>query len=242
MGDAPVMAHLPTLILHILGGSIGILFGYAAVLAAKGERLHRLFGKIFVAGMTMLAMAAIYLASQLTALKPMEQANIGMGLLVLYLISTSWMAVRQAPGTTGAFEKVAFAAAVAVSSTFVFWGVRAEAPGGYDGYAPTFYFAAGGVIALFAAFDLRSIVKGGVRGGARIARHLVRMCTAWFIACASFFIGQQKVMPAWMHGSKVLLALALLPLGFMLFWLIRVRLTGRFTSDTVATHQPLLQR
>jgi len=236
MGGAPVMAHLPSLIVHILGGSIGILFGYAAVLAAKGEHLHRLFGKIFVAGMTMLAVAAIYLASQLTALKPMEQANIGMGFLVLYLISTSWMAVRRPPGTTGAFEKVAFAAAALVSSTFVFWGVRAEASGSYDGYAPTFYFVAGGVAALFAAFDLRSIVKGGVEGSARIARHLVRMCTAWFIACSSFFLGQQKVMPAWMHGSKVLLALALLPLGFMLFWLIRVRIGRRFkTSPTPVT-------
>ena len=233
MGGAPVMAHLPTLIVHILGGSIGILFGYAAVLVAKGEHFHRLFGKIFVAGMTMLAVAAIYLASLLTALKPMEQANIGMGFLVLYLISTSWMAVRRPPGTTGAFEKVALAAAVAVSSTFVFWGVRAEAPGGYDGYAPAFYFAAGGVAALFAAFDLRSIVRGGVEGSARIARHLVRMCTAWFIACASFFLGQQKVMPAWMHGSKVLLALALLPLGFMLFWLIRVRFGRRFKSSPI---------
>ncbi len=231
MGGAPVMAHLPTLIVHILGGSIGILFGYAAVLVAKGEHLHRLFGKIFVAGMTMLAVAAIYLASQLTALKPMEQANIGMGFLVLYLISTSWMAVKRPPRTTGAFEKVAFAAVVLVSSTFVFWGVRAEAPGGYDGYAPTFYFVAGGVAALFAAFDLRSIVKGGVEGSARIARHLVRMCTAWFIACSSFFLGQQKVMPAWMHGSKVLLVLALLPLGFMLFWLIRVRFGQRFKSS-----------
>jgi len=231
MGDAPVMAHLPTLMVHILGGSIGILFGYAAVLAAKGERFHRLFGKIFVAGMTMLAVAAIYLASQLTALKPMEQANIAMGFLVLYLISTSWMVVRRPPGTTGAFEQVALAVAVAVASTFVFWGVRAEAPGGYDGYAPAFYFVAGGVTGLFAAFDLRAIVKGGVEGSARIARHLVRMCTAWFVACASFFIGQQKVMPAWMHGSKVLLVLALLPLGFMLFWLIRVRLDRRFKSS-----------
>ncbi|MGN6147350.1 MAG: hypothetical protein ACTHPD_02305, partial [Rhizomicrobium sp.] len=92
-GD-PVFSHLPTLILHILGGSIGILAGYAAVLVAKGERLHILFGRAFLFGMTLMAAAAITLASQLTALKAMELANIGMGSVVLYLISTSWMAVR----------------------------------------------------------------------------------------------------------------------------------------------------
>jgi uncharacterized membrane protein len=230
MGNEPVMAHLPALIVHILGGSIGILFGFAAVLVAKGERLHRLFGKVFVAGMALMALAAITLASQLTVLKKMEQANIAMGLLVLYLISTSWMAVRRPPGTTGTFEKIAFAIAVAVSSTFLFWGVLARVPGGYDGYGSTFYFVAGGIAALFAAFDLRVILKGGVEGSARIARHLTRMCAAWFIASASFFFGQQKVMPEWMQGSKLLFVPALLPLGFMLFWLIRVRIGDRFKT------------
>lgn len=164
MGNDAVMAHLPALILHILGGSLGILAGWIAILAAKGERWHLLFGKIFVAGMALMALAAITLASQLTSLKPMEQANIGMGLLVLYLISTSWMAVRRPPGTTGTFERFALAVVVAISATFVFWGVLAEAPGGYDGYRASFYFVAGGVAALFAAFDLRVIQKGGGRG------------------------------------------------------------------------------
>ncbi|HTT97507.1 MAG TPA: hypothetical protein VMF58_05620 [Rhizomicrobium sp.] len=235
MGNEPVMAHLPTLSLHILGGSIGILFGWAAVLAAKGERLHLLFGKIFLVGMALMALAAITLAIELTPLKKMEQANIGMGVVVLYLLSTSWMAVRQPPGTTGTFEKAALAVAVAASATFLFWGALARAPGGYDGYRASFYFVLGGVVALFAALDLRVILKGGVQGSARIARHLSRMCTAWFIASASFFFGQQKVMPEWVQGSKVLIALALAPLGFLIFWLIRVRIGSRFKRPTPAT-------
>ncbi|MGN6148312.1 MAG: hypothetical protein ACTHPD_07225, partial [Rhizomicrobium sp.] len=138
------------------------------------------------------------------------------------------MAVRRAPGTAGSFEKFALAAALAISATFLFWGMRARTPGGFDGYGPQLYFAVGGIMALFAAFDVKMIVQGGVTGSARIARHLLRMCTAWFIACSSFFLGQQKSMPAWMHGSKILLALALAPLAFMLFWYIRVRFTGWF--------------
>jgi hypothetical protein len=175
-----------------------------------------------------MALAAIYLASRLVWVKPMEQTNFTAGLLVLYLLSTSWMAVRRAPGTTGTFEKIALAVVVALSITDFIWGIRALAPGGYDGYRPELYFAFSGVTALFAAFDLRAILKGGVAGTARIARHLTRMCTAWFLASASFFLGQQKVMPLWMHGSKVLLVLALAPLAFLFFWQIRVRIGGRF--------------
>lgn len=234
MGSDPVFNHLPTLILHILGGSIGILAGYAAVLAAKGERLHILFGKAFLFGMALMATAAIYLASQLTALKHMELANIGMGSVVLYLISTSWMAVRRKPGTTGTFEKFALIAGVAIAATFLFWGIRARAPGGFDGYGPQLYFAVGSIMALFAAFDVKAIVQGGVNGSARIARHLLRMCTAWFIACTSFFQGQQKSMPVWMQGSKVLLVLAFAPLAFMLFWYVRVRITSRFKRTAAA--------
>ena len=234
MGTEPVMTHLPALTLHILGGTIGILAGWGAVLAAKGERLHLLFGKIFIAGMGLMALAAIYLASQLMALKKMEQANITIGLLVLYLLSTSWMAVKRTPGTTGAFEKAALALAVGLTATDFIWGVRALAPHGYDGYRPELYFVFAGVTALFAAFDLRAIVKGGVEGSARIARHLTRMCTAWFIASASFFFGQQKVMPEWMQGSKLLLIPALAPLAFLLFWVIRVRIGDRFKRGASA--------
>ncbi len=74
--------------------------------------------------------------------------------------------------------------------------------------------------------DLNMILRGGVSGVRRLARHVWRMCTALFIASGSFFIGQQKVMPAFMHGSPILFALGLAPLPLMIFWLIRVRRGG----------------
>lgn len=223
----PVLAHLPALSLHVLGGGIGIFTGWAAVFAAKGERLHRLFGKVFVVGMALTAMAAIYLASRLTALKHMEQANIAVGFLILYLISTSWLSVRRPPHATGPAEKFALSMGIVIFAIFAIWGVRAEAMGSYDGYAPPLYFGFGIFTALFVAFDIKVIANGGVEGGRRIARHLTRMCAAWFIASTSFFEGQQKIMPPFMRGSNVLAALAFAPLLLMLFWFIRARFANR---------------
>jgi hypothetical protein len=78
------------------------------------------------------------------------------------------------------------------------------------------------------------IPRGGISGARRIARHLWRMCLALFSAAGSFFIGQQKVMPAFMHGSPILLALGISPLFVMVFWLIRVRLTNWSKPNAVA--------
>ena len=89
-----------------------------------------------------------------------------------------------------------------------------------------YVFAIVGAIA--AAGDLKMILRGGLSGTARIARHLWRMSAALTIASGSFFLGQQRIMPAFMRGSPWLFAPAVAPLLLMVFWLIRVRLMTRF--------------
>ena len=78
------------------------------------------------------------------------------------------------------------------------------------------------------------ILRGGVSGGQRIARHLWRTCFALFFAASSFFLGQQKVMPVFMHGSPILFLPEIAILGLMIFWLFRVRLANRFTRNAIA--------
>jgi hypothetical protein len=58
------------------------------------------------------------------------------------------------------------------------------------------------------------------------------MCVALFFAAASFFLGQQKVMPAWMHGSPLLFVPALAPLVAMAGWLLRPRLVRAWRAMT----------
>lgn len=222
-----VIPYLPLIAVHIAGGSLGILTGYATVSVRKGERLHRAFGTVFTGAMIVMASMGVILAFALRNELPGQMGNIAGGAFALYLVATGWMAARRADGRIGSLEKAAAAAIMCVGGVELAWGIEAAtSPNGtLDGYSSDLYFVFGGIALFMAALDLKVIVQGSIAGAARIARHLWRMCFAFFFATGSFFLGQQKVMPLWMHGSPVLVALATAPLGVMIFWLIRVKRT-----------------
>jgi hypothetical protein len=224
-------AMIAGLAFHIGGGGVAILSGYAAVAVRKGERLHRRFGTIFL-----LAMLTMTTAATTMAIVLQERGNIAAGILATYLVTTAWMTVRREEGRTGTFEKLAALAVAATAIAFFSWGLQAQAIPGHSlqGFGSVFYFVFAGIAAFLAAVDLKVIWQGGVSGVQRIARHLWRMCFAFFVAAGSFFLGQQKVMPAFMHGSAVLWLLGLAPLGFMIFWLVRVRIGSRFRQQAAA--------
>jgi hypothetical protein len=74
--------------------------------------------------------------------------------------------------------------------------------------------------------DVRMLVRRGISGSHRIARHLWRMCFALFIAAGSIFLARQHLFPAFMRKTGMLVFLSVLPLLLMIFWLIRVRVTN----------------
>lgn len=219
------------LVLHIGGGSAGIISGYGAVSVAKGERLHRAFGKVFVVAMLIMGAVAASLAVFIN-----QPGNIAGGILAFYLVATAWMTVRRKEGCIGRFEYGALVAVLCVAAAFEIWGVQAtmSPKGRLGGYPAMLYYVFGAVAAFFAALDFKVILRGGISGAPRIARHLWRMCFALFFAAGSFFIGQQRVMPAFMQGSPLLFVPALAPLVLMIFWLFRVRLTSWYKLDAVA--------
>jgi uncharacterized membrane protein len=224
----------PLLIVHVSAGCLGILSGAAALSVRKGERLHRAFGTVFFLSMLTVSTLAVYLAifaPPTAAGGAPPSASVSIGILTIYLVATAWMTVRRTEGSIGRFEKGALFVALSVTAALLIFGLHAASiptarPGGY---VPYFIFAS--FAAFAAAGDLRLILRGGISGVRRIARHLWRMCFALFFAASFFFLGQQKVMPVYMHGSPLLLALGIAPLLVMIFWLIRVRFTKWFKHD-----------
>jgi hypothetical protein len=52
----------PILILHICGGTLGMLSGFAAAFLRKGSRRHDIAGNVFVASMPILSVTGTYMA------------------------------------------------------------------------------------------------------------------------------------------------------------------------------------
>ena len=146
--------------------------------------------------------------------------------------AAGWATVKRREGEVGRFEVGAFLLALGVTAAGVaLIGLAAKDPTRILGGQPALaLYIVVAVIALLAALDLKVILRGGVCGPQRIARHLWRMCLGLFIATSSFFLGQQQVFPASLRGSPVLVVLAVAPLGMMIFWLLRVRFTNRFKA------------
>jgi uncharacterized membrane protein len=220
------MSFSPILVLHISSGIIGLLSGALAMSFRKGSRGHVAAGRVFVISMLSLSAAAVYLAVMKS-----QTGNVIAGVMTFYMVTTAWATARRREGETGIFDWCALVVALAAGAVMVIYGFEAahSQTGLKDGYPPVLYFIWGSVALLSAAGDVRMLIRGGVFFGAqRIVRHLWRMCLGLFIAAGSFFLGQQKVFPASLRGSKVWFAPAFLPLLLMIFWLLRVWFTNEY--------------
>ena len=215
--------RLPILVLHIIGGSLGVLSGFVAAFLRKGSRQHAIAGNVFVASMLTMASAGVFLA----IMKSQPGNTLG-GTLTFYLVATSWMTARRRTPETSLVDWGALLLVLAIAGVEMIWGLQAAiSPTGmkYD-YPPGPYFFMGSVATLAAVGDFRLLLRGGVSGTQRIARHLWRMCFAFFIAAASVFLARQHLFPEIMRKTGALIVLSFLPLAVMMFWLIRVRLAN----------------
>ena len=205
--------------IHIAGGLIALLSGAAAVSARKGGPLHARAGTWFFGAMLVLGLTA----SILEPFRTPPGSPVG-GIMVCYFVATSWVAARRRDGTTGRFEIIACAAALAMA-VLMAWGALSGSTATPVGAGPVFVLS--GVCLLAGLLDLNAVLRKKLSAAQRIARHLWRMCFAFFIATGSFFLGQQQVFPQAMRGSPILFVLAFAPFAVMAFWLVRVRLGKR---------------
>lgn len=218
---APLLLHIGAnalLFAHIAGGSVAIAAGYVAVTAKKGRRLHQLAGTTFFIAMLVMTGVAAATAPFLDA----KWTNTTAAVFTFYLTVTGWMAIRRRPAEVGRFERVAVLVPLGIIAMAAVLGVVHAGSPRLSGFSTVFAFAA--ISALAAACDLGMIRQGGLAGPARLARHLWRMGAAFFVATGSFFIGQQRQFPEAWQGSPIWLIPAFAPLGFLAFWMVRVRL------------------
>jgi hypothetical protein len=237
------MSYSPILVAHICGGTLGLLSGTAAMTFRKGSPRHVLAGKVFVASMLTMAVFAVYLA--ITRHQP---NNIGGGILTFYLIGTAWLTARRRDGETSRFDWVVLLIPLALGILTWMNGLKVVRSGAssQDGVPVGMTFFMGSVMLLAAAGDVRMLLRGGVLGAKRIARHLWRMCFGLFIAAGSFFMGPSnrplrllstvgvgQHLPAALFSTGLYLVLTILPLILLIFWLIRVHFTSTYKGKSI---------
>jgi hypothetical protein len=236
------MQFTPVLVFHICAGTLGLLSGATALSFRKGSSQHRLSGNIFALSMLSLGASGAYIG-----FTKHQTLNGLMGVLTFYLVATAWLTARRSDGRAVNFDWVALMVPLAVAAILVTYGLQAanSQTGVKEGYPAPAYFVFGLFALLFGIGDVRMLVRGGVFGGQRIARHLGRMCFALFIATGSFFLGPsnrplrlmmtlgfgRQVFPALLR-PPVLFLLTVLPLVLMILWLFRVRFTKAYKLIT----------
>ena len=238
------MSYSPMLIVHICAGTLGLLSGTAAVSFRKGSHPHMLAGKIFVASMLTMAAGAVYLA-----IVKHQTNNIGGGIFTFYLIGTGWLTARRRDGETSRFDWVLLLIPLALGILTWMNGLKVVRSGAssQDGVPVGMGFFIGSVMLLAGAGDVRMLVGGGVQGATRIARHLWRMCFGLFIAAGSFFLGGSnrplrllssvglgQHLPRAMFSTNLYLVLTILPLVLLIFWLVRVRFTKAYKTNSMS--------
>lgn len=200
--------------IHIAGGLVALAAGAAAVAARKGGAVHGSAGTCFCVSMLVLGLTA-------SALEPFRDppgSPVG-GIIVCYFVATGWVTARRREGAAGRFEKLAAAFAL-LGGALILWGALTGATTP-SGPGPVFAFA---FLCLLAGLgDLNFVLRGRLAPARRLARHVWRICFAFFIATGSFFLGQQDLLPTAVQGTPVLFVLAFAPFAVMLFWLARLR-------------------
>jgi hypothetical protein len=238
------MPYTPMLVVHVCAGIVGLLSGGAALLFRKGSLRHIVAGRVFVVSMLIMAAFAAYLG-----VVKNQPNNVGGGILTFYLILTAWLTARRRDRQTSRLDWVLLLVPLVLGALTWNSGIRAlhshkNLPGGVPVGMHLFM---GSVALLAATGDVRMLVRGGIAGAKRIARHLWRMCFGLFIAAGSFFLGPnnrplrllsavgiRQHVPAALFSTNLYLILTILPLALLIFWLVRVRFTNAYSGKSTS--------
>lgn len=216
------MRYPPILLFHICAGTLGMLSGFVAIFLRKGSSQHGWVGNVFVISMLGLSSSGAYLA-----IIKFEPGNILGGALTFYLVATAWMTARRKERSPRIFNWAALLLILGVTAFELTYGLDAafSQTGLKYGFSPGPYFFMGSVALLATIGDIRMLIRGGIFGAQRVARHLWRMSFALFIAAVSIFLARQEKFPVLLQKTGVLIFLSFLPLLLMIFWLVRVLFT-----------------
>jgi hypothetical protein len=208
---------------HVALGALAVAAGVTALAAPKGRWTHVHAGRVFV--------IAMGLSSAMGAGRGLVQAEtfyitFHAGGLALCLLASGWITARARSGAPGpATGVVAAANLLNVLALVVIGGLAVRSGQPFRGFAGQDYLFLAGMGGLTVAGDATLLWRARLGDRHRIARHLWRMCLAFFIAAGSAFTGPgAAAFPDAVRQSGVLALPELAIVLLLLFWLARTLL------------------
>ncbi|MEW6992498.1 hypothetical protein AADZ91_17670 [Colwelliaceae bacterium 6441] len=195
---------------HIIAGTIVFISGIGALTFSKGGKLHRVTGNVFFFALLLMAGSAAFLADDPT-----------IAFSSIYFASTAWVVILKPEKTIGIFEALAFLAISLICTRYFYIAFTSE-----PGFMTTMFTIFGGVAFIAALLDLTMIIRGGVSGSHRIARHLWRMCYAMLGAVLSFVAITSDKWSAYIPENLPIYLMIII----MFYWLIKVLFTKWFVN------------
>jgi uncharacterized membrane protein len=222
--------------IHIFAAVVALLAGFLAVFLRKGSGWHGAAGNVFFVSMIVMTSSGAIMAG---FLRP-NALNLLVSLLTFYLVTTAWQAARRRDGGSRLFDSAALVFVLCVVAMAIAFAIQAANSPKFtkDGMPGAAYVVFGAIAFLCAVTDVRMLVRGGVSGSQRIARHLWRMSLSLLIATLSFFPGQARQLPQWLRESSFMYVPHILLIGSMIFWMYRVKLRKRVARDKVIPEKP----
>lgn len=200
---------------HIIAGTFVLLSGIAALVFYKGDKLHRTSGNLFCGSLLFMASSGAYLADDPT-----------IAISAIYFAATAWAITLRREKQTGIFEIIAFITISIISARYFFVAITSE-----PGFMVTMFYIFGSVALLAAVLDLNMILRGGLSGKHRIARHLWRMCYAMLGAVLSFVANTSDKWSDYLPADLPIFLI----LAIMFYWLFNVLFTQRFDKTNRVT-------
>ena len=198
------------ILIHVCGAVVGLSSGFLSMTFRKGSGLHRVAGTFFFVSMLLMTAAGAIIAG---FLRP-NAANLVGSTLTFYLVTTAWVAARRKEGEVVVLDYIMLLGGLAIVSIAIRFALQSS--------NSRFFLIFGTIALLFVASDIRMLVRGGLFGLQRIARHLWRMCVALMFALLSFYPGQAKLFSKAVRDTGLLYLPHILLLGAIILYVVRV--------------------
>lgn len=199
------------LVLHIAGGSIGLVSGTINLIRKKGDKLHKMIGTIFYYGMLITGTTSLLLA----AIHPNHFLFI-IGVFTLYLVVTGQRYLAKSrKGSIDSFDRIITYAMMAAAISFITIGTYYLVNSNFFGAV---YIVFGGFGLLFVKGDLTYYAGKSRFKNYPLLSHIQRMTGGYIAALTAFLVVNSDKFPEGVPAVAAWLAPTILVVPLIIYW------------------------